>query len=44
VTIATIIVSDITNPTEVQTWLNNHPAATIFEVVKDGTIFNIFYQ
>jgi hypothetical protein len=43
-TIATIVVFDPANPVELQAWLDNHPAESIFTILNNTTIFYILYS
>ena len=42
-TITTIAVADISNPTEVQDWLDANPTITISYVEVDGHMFYLFH-
>jgi hypothetical protein len=42
-TIITIIVADLGNPSEVQTWFDNNPAVITCQVLVQQNIFYIIY-
>ena len=43
-TVVSIVVTDETNPVELQNWFDANPQATILTVTNDGRIFFIFYS
>jgi hypothetical protein len=43
-TVATVAVVDVTNPTEVQAWLDANPTVTISQVAVENHMFYIFYS
>ncbi len=43
-TIATIQVSNVDSPDEVQNWLNAHPSAIIVQFVMANNVFYILYK
>ena len=43
-TIISITVSDESNPTEIQAWLDANPGVTVNHVANDGRVFFIFYS
>jgi len=43
-TIATISVVDLGNPSEVQDWLTANPSAQLVQVAVEGHMFYIFYN
>jgi hypothetical protein len=43
-TIITVPVVDMTNPVELQAWLDKNSSASISRIMLSGSIFYIFYQ
>jgi hypothetical protein len=42
-TVDTVIITDLANPVELQTWFTNHPLAVITAVTMESNVFYVIH-